>query len=125
MTSQHDPLGPTSGVTLFETLIALSILALMAGVVVAGRGNPSPALRLSALQSDLKKEAAGIRSNAIKLGFDQVWLNDELACPEEEFEVIFYPDGSARGSDICIEFETLQARFSVDPLTGMLREAPR
>lgn len=123
MTSQRNTLGAQAGLTLFEVLISLAILALMAGVVIAGRSGPSPALTLNAEIADLREKAAGIRREAILRGRDQLWQDDDLACDDETFEVTYFADGTARGSDICIAVEPTQVRLSVDPLTGILVDA--
>lgn len=123
MTSPRSTLGPRAGLTLFEVLISLAILALMASVVIAGRGGPSPALTLNAKVAEVKEHAAGIRREAILQGGDQLWQDDALACDEEPFEVTYFADGTARGTDICLSVETTQARLKVDPLTGILLDA--
>lgn len=123
MTSQPKFMGPSAGLTLFEVLISLAILALMAGVVIAGRTGPSPALTLNAKVADVTERAAAIRRDAILQGTDQVWQDDDLACEDQAFEVIYFADGTARGTDICIFVDPSQSRLTVDPLTGTLMAA--
>lgn len=124
MTSPDDQMGPRSGLTLFEALIALSIIAMMAGVVVAGRGTPSAALELNAVISDLTADAFDVRGRAIVEGQRLVWEPEVSTCGGDPVVTNFHPDGTADAIRVCIERENVRKELRLDPLTGILIEVP-
>lgn len=123
MTSPSDP--PHSGragVTLFEALVVLALLAILTGVALGARRGPSPALELARLVAARSAEAARLRRLAVETG-----VPTSLEAPDGcdgATTLVFLPDGTARGDDLCISVGDRSARLTLDRLTGRLdREA--
>ncbi len=110
--------------TLFEVLIALSILALVTAVVVAARPAPSPELQLRTEASRLFEDASAHRHRAVETGTDVLWRPDALDCNGNAVEGQMFHDGTAEGLDICIEIEGRRLRLEMDVLAGGLVERP-
>lgn len=106
--------------SLFETLVALAILALVLAVAAGGlspRGSDADLRRISA---DVVAAAGTIRSRAIATGETQVFRVDELDCARRlVVETRFFFDGSARGPDLCLAAGDRTLRLTLDPLTGL------
>lgn len=115
--SPSDP--ARAGMTLFEVLVVLAILALMTSLALGLRRGPSPALLLERQASELEREATRLRGLAISGGSPQAL--DAEACETDAEPVTFHPAGTANGGDICLVAGDHRLRLAVDPLTGILR----
>lgn len=107
-----------AGFTLLETLVALAILAAVAGVTAASlRGSP-PSLQLDNAVAALTRDASTIRHRAV---LTQSSLPLQITdCAGTEATLIFHPDGTASPAEICVQQAGLTRRLSVSPLTGRL-----
>lgn len=110
--SEATPRRGRAGLTLFETLVSLAILALVAGVTVAGLRGPSPQLRAKADAAAFQERFAATRLRAMRDGVPLVH-ETELLCAGAGPLTVF-ADGSARGGPICIGDSVL----TVAPLSG-------
>lgn len=111
-----------AGFTLFEVLVALAVIALMTGVVLAARPTPSPELRLNATATALIEEATTLRHRAVTTGIDQTWSPDAQSCADNDIEVTFYSDGTSDAADICLAIDGHDLRLEMNVLAGRLSE---
>lgn len=111
-----------AGFTLFEVLVALAVIALMTGVVLAARPTPSPELRLNATSSALIEEATRLRHRAVTTGVDAKWQPDARICGEKIAVVTFYADGTADAAEFCLLEEGRELRIEMNVLAGRLIE---
>ncbi len=111
-----------AGLTLFEVLVALTLITLVTGVVIAMRPTPSPELRLNAAMSQLFDEASAARLRAVTTGADVVWEADASDCNGNGAMVVFFADGTATESSLCVTIDDRNITLIVDPLTGRVRE---
>ena len=112
------PLSATAGVTLFETLIALSILALVLGVAATALRGPSPSMLLEQQAAAFTEAAATARARAVN-GGETVEL--ELpGCDGRPVIARFHSDGTATGSEACVSGNSLSLTLRISPLTGRL-----
>lgn len=109
-----------SGFTLFEALIALSILSLVTAAIVILRPAPSSALLLNQAASELIESAAAHRQRAVVEGEAAAWKQNVLTCEGQPFEAKFYPDGSADPGEICVTVEQQMLKMILHPISGRL-----
>ena len=110
-----------AGFTLFEALIALAIISLVAGLVLATNTGPSARLRLEAEISRLAEDASIHRARAVALATDVVWAPTAATCDGPPIKASFFADGTAEASDICLTLGGEEARLTLDPVSGRLR----
>lgn len=119
------PMGtPSAGLSLFETLMALTILALVAGVAAAGMRGPSPALQLRRQAADLTRRVAAARLQAVR-DSRTVWIAlDGLPCDAEAPpRAGLFAGGTGQAPDLCLTHpDAPTLRLRMDPLTGRLHE---
>jgi Tfp pilus assembly protein FimT len=108
----------SSGVTLLETLVVLSILAFIVGAVAGLRRGPSPGLSLKRAAAERVETAAQQREAAIRSGLETKLLIED-SCDAGK-TIRFRPDGTAQGPDICLALSGHSLRLVLDPLTGRL-----
>lgn len=122
MTSPSKHCHKTSGFSLFEALVSLTILSLVLAVTVAAVRTPSPALQARADIADLMREAEVLRLQAIKTAKPVDWSPAEQLCDAgRQSNFKFFPDGTGAGPDLCIA----SSRLRVHPLSGLLLEVAR
>lgn len=119
MTWRADLNSHQAGATLFEALIALSILGLMAGIVVAARPAPSSELQRALAIAALKVDAVSTRARAIQSNETVEW-EAAMDCNTNDSAVLFFRDGTVSTSSVCFEIEGTEVELSVDPLLGIL-----
>jgi hypothetical protein len=107
--------------TLFEVLVVLAVLSLMTGLAFGLRRGPSPALALEREATEIIARAAALRQRAIAGSTVQDTVMDGIGCGGDEARLIFNPNGTASGDDICLTSQDRQLRLTVDRFTGRLR----
>lgn len=107
----------SSGFTMLEALVALGLISLMVAIVAASQSRPSDGLELKAALASLSEDAARNRAYAVLNSEAVVWRPDAL-CPGEASEVVFFPDGTASPTRLCIRIGSLVAERKVHALTG-------
>lgn len=108
-----------AGVTMFETLVALSILALVLGVAATALRGPSPAMQLEQWAAELAADAARARARAVAEGESvSVALP---GCDGGTVTARFFSDGTASGPDACVTVADTSLTLRISPLTGRLR----
>ena|SRR5882672_1288852 len=143
----------TAGFTLLETLIVLSILALVAAVAMPQLTRPSDGVRLQAAARDLlgalrlTRSTAISRNAAIALVVDveerafespvvprkslasDIDMQLKVAEPERATPsrggIRFFADGSSTGGDLLLRLRDKQARICVSWLTGKPEEGTK
>ncbi len=113
-----------AGLSLFETLMALTILALVAGVSAAGMRGPSPALQLRRQAADLTRQVAAARLQAAR-DSRTVWIAlESMPCnPQAPARAGLFADGTGKAPDLCLTHpDAPTLRLRMDPLTGRLHE---
>ncbi|WP_162946931.1 Tfp pilus assembly protein FimT/FimU [Ruegeria sp. EL01] len=108
----------TEGFSLFEVLIALSILALVVTISVSSFRPPSDKMLLNKVISDFISEVSEARLHAIRS--DQVAAVEISDCRDELVELDFYPDGTAAGGEVCLASGQSQGILQISPLTGQV-----
>ena len=106
-----------SGVTLFETLIALTVVALLFGVVTISVRPPSPAMRLEREISSILAETSALRLRAIRQDETVRW-RARSPCEAQQSDTVFFSDGTARGQDICLDVDGASDRLTLNSLIG-------
>lgn len=107
-----------SGYSLFEVMIVLSMLALVTAVGVSRFRPPSPELVLQREAAHVAEEAARLRLLALQSQRDQV-LDVEETC-EGRTQLVFFADGTARATTICLERSGVTKMLYIEPLTGRI-----
>ncbi|WP_457645937.1 pilus assembly FimT family protein [Profundibacter sp.] len=110
----------TAGLSLLEALIALAILAMVMGLSASAFRGPSPALRLQKQASGLIQTATTLRQRAIRDGRSFTMQTQGLTCETTGQPLVFFPNGTASGPDLCLTADTRQTRLRVNALTGRL-----
>jgi prepilin-type N-terminal cleavage/methylation domain-containing protein len=114
MTSPSD----SAGYTLLEALVALAILALVAGLVAGATRGPSPELALRRTAAERTAEAATTRLSAVRAGATRDFTAPD-ACGGPG-TIRFHPDGTAQGPDLCLTKGDRSLRLALDTMTGRL-----
>ncbi|MBY5934927.1 type II secretion system GspH family protein [Tateyamaria omphalii] len=110
--------------SLLETLIVLSITALVIGVAIPSFRPPPRHLALQEELSRLEREALAVRLRAIRSGIAQVWKPDVLFCSSSPNDrVVYLSDGSALSEPFCIRQKDTTYFVTVSPLTGRVQLA--
>ncbi len=111
---------PTSGFSLLEVLIVLSVMALTVTAVTNGRVGTSPAMKLEAQASHLQQTIATARAEAIRNNKQVAVTLDQTLCAQSDDTLTFHPDGTAGAVNICLKQDSLELVLNLDPLTGQL-----
>lgn len=111
-----------SGLSLLEALIALGILAMVMGVSIGTFRGPSPTLALQKDAAALVRTTSNLRQSAIRDNQPLSMDISELACEDTTANIIFYPNGTARGPDLCLFNKDQTLRLTIKPLTGRLSQ---
>lgn len=117
------PVPGAAGYSLFEVLIALSILAMVIAVSAAGFRPPSDEMKLNRQISDLVSKISDARLKAIRT--NQAVGIEIVNCDDEPVNLNLFPDGTASGGEICLEEGTQQETLILSTLTGLLSRAAR
>ncbi len=112
----------TAGFTLLEALVALAILSLVTALVATAARGPSPRLALQRLAAERIAEATEVRLAAIRSGVTQSYSAPD-ACNGLS-TIIFHPNGTASGADLCILHGDITLRIALDPVAGRLSPVP-
>lgn len=111
---------PNSGFSLLEVLIVLSVLALTITALSTNRLGPSPAMVLETQVSQLRQTVASAKSDAIRNNTQIGITLVQTLCAQSDDTLTFYPDGTAKAANICLQQETLERALKLDPLTAQL-----
>ncbi|WP_439655617.1 pilus assembly FimT family protein [Sulfitobacter aquimarinus] len=107
-----------AGFSLLETLVALAILAVVTGVAVSALRQPPPALQLDNAVTQVLRTATTTRNRAVST---QVRMSMPVAdCDGDDGLIWFYPDGTAKGPEVCVSHAGLVRRLRVSALSGRL-----
>lgn len=118
MTLHSDSVVRDAGFSLFETMVALAVLALVVSVTATSIRGPSPAVLLQQQANALIESATLARSRAVSTG-RSVAL--ELpGCGGKAELAHFHPDGTADAAQACVTVEEQILKLHVSPLTGRL-----
>jgi len=113
------------GVSILEMLVVLTIVALILSVSALGLRGPSETMTLKNLGAELIEKASKARHQAIAEQSVQE-LNLDAASPAQSCEsddpvsLVYFPNGSVLGDDICLDGPSMQLRLRVDRLTGLI-----
>lgn len=116
--SELDP--KLAGVTLFETLVMLAILALVTAIAFGLQRGPSPGLELERRVSDVLKTASQYKQVAILENIVVEMNITGAGCQGGDADITYYPDGTAYGDDLCLSHENKTVRLVLNRLTGQL-----
>lgn len=115
--------GPDAGFTLLEMLISLAIIAAILAIATTALRPPSPALLLDRQLANLKNDATLARDQAVRQG-QPVALPLPGCQNDQDTEVLFFPDGTARTTGpICLTEGGLSRRLLIEPITSRIVEA--
>ena len=119
----HPPPHPQSGVTLFEILVSLAILAMILSVAASRLSRPD---RFSSerVAAEIAEAAAAARLKAIREAPAIARITQQEPCAEIDAEppVTFFPDGTAAAQPFCLHIDGAPVFFRVDPVTGRLEK---
>ncbi|MEM9099460.1 MAG: prepilin-type N-terminal cleavage/methylation domain-containing protein [Pseudomonadota bacterium] len=114
------------GFTLFEMMVVLAIVAIVFAAALTARGWNSSGRLLAAEVADILEMGATHRLSALTsgtaVGFRPASKSlriDGCGTAETE-EILFLPDGSARGEAFCLHLDGRSVRVTPDWLTGQL-----
>lgn len=127
----------TGGFALFEMVLALMLISLLAALALPGLARPigMGLLRVSALQvAGLLREdrAAALRSGrtvltsvvdegrAVRSGASDARIELPLGARAASTGIRFRPDGHASGGFVSLESDAARIVISVDPVTGAI-----
>lgn len=116
----------TSGFTMFEMLVVLSLIAIITAVSVQSFRMPSSSMKLKAAFSEIVSLVGKARQKAITLGEKQ-----ELDLVRNDINIndcnggdpktaVFFPDGTAMSALYCAEYEEEKLRFKLDDISARL-----
>lgn len=122
MRSDRIAAGPSSGITLLETLIVLAILAAVAAVALPSMRGPSPKLVLRSMSAELSARISAARLAAISSGQSREMNLADLTCDDAQTPaaIVFQADGLVLGPDLCLSHATESLRVKPSILTGQL-----
>jgi prepilin-type N-terminal cleavage/methylation domain-containing protein len=107
-----------AGFSIAEVLVVLVILSLTIAAVTATRPGPSPALQLKSHAATIIAEAGKTRDDAIRRNTIQTYELPGTLCPDSPPSLMFFANGTATGTSICLSTEGQELRLALDPLTG-------
>ena len=119
MTSRFDPQS-RAGFTLFETMLVLGLIAMVLAVALSAARGPSPALQLRQHAADLKAEAAAARLRAVNAQRHVIYEPAAPDCTGRQTTLVFAPDGTAKGPDLCLSRDRARLVLRVSPVSGRL-----
>ncbi len=102
-------------------MIGLAILSLMLGIVAASSRGPSDSLLLQQDAAQLQRTLTDLRADSIQTGQPVSFDTTDLTCDDARTEIVFFPDGSAFGEQLCLRRNDLIMRLDLDPLTGRIQ----
>jgi general secretion pathway protein H len=142
-----------NGFTLLETLIVISIIALIAGISIVRLSKPSDILRLQEVARDIVGALRLTRARAIAGNVDLVFVIEvdertymtsvvpihhfsseievklNVAAPERQTPsrggFRFFPDGSSTGGDLLLSLNGKRTMICVNWLTGEAQQRER
>lgn len=120
MTLHSEPDPKLAGITLFETLVVLAILALVTAVFFGVQRGPSPGLELERHVSDVLNTASQNKQAAISENTMVEMKVTGAGCETGDANITYYPDGTAYGDDLCLSHESKTVRLILNRLTGQL-----
>lgn len=128
----RSPLNNQSGFTLLEMMVVLSIVAIVFAAGLSSVGRPSDRRLLTSSMTDVIDGATTARLRAISSQQVVAYLPaatgtvaiDACRTGSQVKEILFLPNGQARGDAFCLKGQNLVIRIVPDTLTGQLvREA--
>ncbi|NSX56917.1 hypothetical protein [Parasulfitobacter algicola] len=108
----------TSGVSLFEVMLALGILSLMLGVIATSSRGPSDTLLLQQDAAAMQRNLTDLRAQSIQTGQPVSFDTTGLSCDANPKPIVFFSDGSAQGQPLCLRKNDLTLSLILDPLIG-------
>ena len=101
-------------------MIVLAIVSLVLALSLSAFKGPSPAMQVQRLAAEIAKAATETQNRAIR---DQRMLTldiEDQSCDPSQNFLIFYPDGTAVGPDLCFGAEkgSVLLRLALSPLSG-------
>lgn len=114
------------GVSLFETLLMLSILALTASLLFQGKSLSGKRIGVRINLEILQKQLQETRYKAVQSGQDQSFgfsqdILKQLCDTSDIPNLIFYSDGTNSSGAICIKAQKTFTILEVDRFTGILK----
>lgn len=107
------------GVTLAESLVVLTVLALAAATLLSARPRSNDALDAAKRTAFVAEQIAQARLRAIREGSTEV-VEIDASCAEGPETVTVYTDGTAKGGPLCFG----EMRYALDPLdAGLIAES--
>jgi general secretion pathway protein H len=112
------------GFTLIEMLVVLAILGLVTGIAFPSLERTIAQQRyhlaIAAVEVALHDARANSIAKSTETSFASPPLPDDIAITVTRGGVRFYGDGSANGGSIAIAMGPRNARFTIDPATGLI-----
>jgi prepilin-type N-terminal cleavage/methylation domain-containing protein len=118
--SRFDP-SADMGFTLLETLVTLAVMASVATVVATSVRQPSDHMVLKKRTALLAREMADVQNTAIGHGVAKSMTVSYETC-NAPTTIVFFPNGMAKGDEICLISGDVQMELCVNPMTGRLRQ---
>ncbi|MGC1495035.1 MAG: type II secretion system protein [Sulfitobacter sp.] len=116
--SKHPPPHSEAGFTLLETLVALSILAVVSGIAAAALKGPSPRLQLDNAVNEALEVASATRHRAV---ITQTAAHMPMTdCNNNDVDLWFFPDGTASNAQVCVTQSGLTRVLRISTLSGRL-----
>lgn len=105
-------------------LVVLALLAIMSTFGLRAFRPPSPLMRLNAVLADFTLSAGLARSHAIienveqTLTFEHEKIQISNCLNSRLSPIVFFTDGTAQPTEICLALEGENVQFRIDGLTG-------
>lgn len=112
------------GVSLFEILLVLALLAAVTAVAFPALRNPSAALAAARRAATWSDRFAAARDRAVRDTRITTLDLTDAACDATLTTATFFPDGTVASPDLCVTSAGILQRLHANPLTGRLYRLP-